>query len=67
CAVVCGPGAAEEIARAAESQFVRAAQAAGATRPQVTIVNTTVTPQEAGQLEGAFRRLARVRREARDG
>ena len=61
-AVVCGPGAAQEIARRADGEFARRCEDA-----TVTIVSTTVAPREAESLQGAFERLAALRTASREG
>ncbi len=65
-AVVCDPAEAREITRAAAAKFARRTDGlAAGMRPQVTVVSTTVKPEEADGLEATFRRLARLRHEAR--
>lgn len=59
--VVCRPGDAGRIARDAEAEFARRC----AESVSVTVVSTTVTPDEAERLESAFERLAALRLAAR--
>ena len=67
-AIICGTHEAAETARAAEAEFARRREdVPGEERPQVTIVSTTVAPEEAEGLDAVFRRLARLRRVARGG
>jgi diguanylate cyclase (GGDEF)-like protein len=60
-AVVCTPGEAERIAGCAEKAFARRCEDAS-----VTVVSSSVRPEEAEQLRSAFQRLAALRAEARE-
>lgn len=55
-AVVCRPGAADQIARRTEAEFARRCDEAS-----VTVVSTEVQPREGEGLQGAFERLAALR------
>ncbi|MFP4250389.1 MAG: diguanylate cyclase domain-containing protein [Armatimonadota bacterium] len=66
-AAVCDPAEAGPLAETVAAEFERRRAELPGGPPSLTVVSATVTPEEAEALEGTFRRLARLRREARAG
>ncbi len=64
--VVCRPAVAERLMDEVESEF-EGAEFARDTHPAITVVGTTVAPEEIDSLHGAFERLAALRAAARTG